>query len=431
MAAKRLRTLWDGVGGMSKSVVHLTLGSTGGLLTTLVAAPVLTRLYSPSDLGVLAIFVSLVSLGSVLATAGYSGAVVLPKRDVQAVEVARLSILLSLCVSLLAACVIVLLPLLSGTVSRSDLAWLIWIAPAVFFAAANETLVSFASRTAKFRLIATTTFLRQSVQTATQIAVGFAVPSPAGLCGGTAVASVAANTRLLRHFRRTSLGTPITRAGLIQAAREYRNFPRHVLPAALLAALSSVGLNFVVAGLFGASVLGLWSLAQRLLMTPITLLGNSVARVFYARAAELNGPSGDLKRLYLGTLRRLVLVSAPPFIFIAAAAPWAFATAFGPEWADAGSYCQLMVPWIWARFLASPLGSIVLVLGKSRITALSQVALTAIYVVLGLSGAYWHWTATQFLATISGASAVFYVVLQLVYYRQVSGVAALQSEGER
>ena len=60
----------------SRAVGKLTGGAAIVQLVTIGAAPVLTRLYSPSELGVFALFLALVGTLAFLGTGGYGNAVV-------------------------------------------------------------------------------------------------------------------------------------------------------------------------------------------------------------------------------------------------------------------------------------------------------------------------------------------------------------------
>jgi O-antigen/teichoic acid export membrane protein len=63
------------------------------------AEPVLARLYTPEDFAVLAVYLSVANLFSIIATARYELAIMLPKEDRKAANVLGLSVLISFAVS--------------------------------------------------------------------------------------------------------------------------------------------------------------------------------------------------------------------------------------------------------------------------------------------------------------------------------------------
>ena len=73
-------------GGFVRSVFVLMSGTTIAMIVPVAAAPFLTRLYSPHDYGVFALYVSIVTVFSVPIGGNYDAAVMLPARVRFAVE---------------------------------------------------------------------------------------------------------------------------------------------------------------------------------------------------------------------------------------------------------------------------------------------------------------------------------------------------------
>jgi O-antigen/teichoic acid export membrane protein len=68
-------------GGFARSVALVTAGSVLGQGLVLASAPLLTRLYTPADFGVLAVYGSIVSLVAVVAALRYELAIALSRHD--------------------------------------------------------------------------------------------------------------------------------------------------------------------------------------------------------------------------------------------------------------------------------------------------------------------------------------------------------------
>src|SRR3990172_1558670 len=80
------------VSAFTSNVLKLVGGTTLAQGVNAIAAPVLTRIYSPHDFGIAAVFISIVSLLAVIACLRYEYAIVLPERDEDAVNVVALGI---------------------------------------------------------------------------------------------------------------------------------------------------------------------------------------------------------------------------------------------------------------------------------------------------------------------------------------------------
>src|SRR5690606_12731715 len=74
-----------------KGMITLALGSGGARLIGLAAIPLLSRLYSPEDFGLLAVFSSMVLILAPLVSLRYVLALPLPRRDGTALNLLALS----------------------------------------------------------------------------------------------------------------------------------------------------------------------------------------------------------------------------------------------------------------------------------------------------------------------------------------------------
>ena len=77
------------------------MGSGASHLIPLIFTPILTRLYSPSDYGVFAFFLSLLSVASIISTGRYHLAILLPKEQDEADTLKSISLILSFTFSIL------------------------------------------------------------------------------------------------------------------------------------------------------------------------------------------------------------------------------------------------------------------------------------------------------------------------------------------
>src|SRR5262245_8313247 len=83
-------------GSFGRSVSVLASGTAAGQALALLAAPLLTRLYSPADFGHLQLYVSIMTFAMLTSTWRYELAILLPKANEEAAEV----LAVALCVAL-------------------------------------------------------------------------------------------------------------------------------------------------------------------------------------------------------------------------------------------------------------------------------------------------------------------------------------------
>ena len=87
-------TSWGASSEFSKNVITLFTGTTLAQALPIAVAPILTRLYTPEDFGVFAIFFSITTLFSTIVTARYELAIVLPHEPAEAIHLKNFAFLL-------------------------------------------------------------------------------------------------------------------------------------------------------------------------------------------------------------------------------------------------------------------------------------------------------------------------------------------------
>ena len=86
---------------MFRDVTVLTLGTGLAQLINIGSAPLLSRLYSPKDFGILAIFLAVVGISSTLVTLRYETAILIPKSKKDSANIVAMSIFLAVVGSIL------------------------------------------------------------------------------------------------------------------------------------------------------------------------------------------------------------------------------------------------------------------------------------------------------------------------------------------
>ena len=372
-----------------RGVGVLAGGTAIAQLLTVMAAPLLTRLYTPEDFGLIAVFTSLTGLVSVIASLRYELAIPLPEDNQEAAHVVALSLMVVIGISLLVSGIILFFSNpIASTLGVPELSTLLWLVPVgVLLGGFYRVFNYWAIRCKRFPSIASTK-LRQAVATLTIQIAGYKFGGTA-LIFGRAGGQVAGTFKLGRQALTQPAFQELSWQGIKQVARRYKRFPFFSTWSgfANTAGLQLPPLMFAV--FFGAGGAGLYSLAHRILSVPMTLLGQAVGQVFFSSAAKANR-EGELAPLVANVHYQLAQIAMPPALIIALTAPDLFALAFGEEWRLAGDFARWMTPWLYLVFVASPLNTLFSVMEKQGAGLTFQIILLTCRVSAILLGAYWH-----------------------------------------
>jgi O-antigen/teichoic acid export membrane protein len=331
-------------------------------------SPILTRIYSPEDFGILGVFASVLSITLPLVSWRYEIPITMPEDDAVAANVFAVAIIILLGMTSL-GCVGFFLfgtPLMKGLHASSQWQFLCLLTGGMFAGGLFQVLNFWALRKRAFGQIARTKVAQGSMAVGTQLFLGLLHGGPLGLLLGD-VFGRAAGIRILVKLvwkDREKFISGITAAGLIQAAERYKRFPIYSCSSGVL---NAAGLNLPVimmASLYGTQVAGFFSVALRLIGLPIMLLGQAAGQVFWGEASRMLDEPFKLSRMFYRTLRTMVLLGAAivaPLMFFA---PSALAVVFGEQWREAGFYVQLLSLGFLADFVATPLSSTLLALER-------------------------------------------------------------------
>ena len=355
-----LKTRLPQRGSFVANVLTLMTGNTLAQGLLVAAAPVLTRLYSPEDFGVLAIFMSMSTILSVVVGLRYEMAIMLPDEDEDAASVLVLTVLITLGISFLVLVGVALFrhPIANLLKTPEMAPWLWWVPLNIMIMGFYHALTYWASRKKRFQNLAISRASQSLSGVGVQMGAGFFMHAGGmGLIAGQLTGNLASAGVLGGQIWREvweKISNALTMAKLKEQALRYRKFPQYSALNGLLDTGSQMLPLLLFSYFFGTLVLGHYFLARRILSTPLSILGQALSQVFFQKASEHHNKSKNLKSLVLKSYKSLFLIVIFPALVLFIGAPVIFETVFGGDWRLAGNYCQLILPWIIILFIVSP-----------------------------------------------------------------------------
>lgn len=404
--------------GFVQNVLILAGGAAGAQLVNVAVAPVLTRLYAPTEIAQLGLFLAFVSVGAIVASLRYEQALVVAQSPADAARLGRLAALLAIPAAIVGMVTgyllvtyaiagfgelpLVVIPLVG-----------IAIVAAGWFAILRYWLV----RGHAYRVIAEVQLAQSVVRGGGQTVLGLLGFSVFGLIASDALGRLAGLFRMFRASR-VALGeaSAAPSSSMAALAREYWRFPALGVPSSLVNALAVVLPVPILAGTYGLVVAGYFVLVQRVLSLPLGVIGASVGDALFARVAEQARDAPDrVGSTFRRTGLMLVVIAVPVAAVLALVATPVFSVAFGAEWGEAGRMAGLLSPWLGAALVVSPLSRVVLVFqgqGSKLLYDLAALVAAAVGILVpwGL-GMDWPDAMLSFAGMQVLAYAIYFVVL--------------------
>ena len=136
----------------AKNTLTLVMGSVIAQAISIAIFPILTRIYSPEDFGLLSLYVAFISILGVIATGRYELAIMLPKKEEEAKILFKISIFIAFIVALIISIPLVFLNSeIANFFGSPDIAkWLYLIPVSVFLTGVNQALINWNNRKKEF-----------------------------------------------------------------------------------------------------------------------------------------------------------------------------------------------------------------------------------------------------------------------------------------
>lgn len=333
----------------------LAMGAGSAKLIGIASTVLLTRIYSPEDYAVLAIYSALVNVLVPILTLRYALAIPLPRTSAMAANVLALSAILILVLGFLSGLVMWLGgPALLHWMSMEELIpWRGLVVAGGMAVAIYELLGMWATRRQAFSVLAQTQVGQAVVGEGLKLTLGALGARPIGLIIGQLVSQSGGVGTLLFGFRaELALRTRVSRLRLKMAARYFRSFPFFRLPSQVLLIGSAQAPLVLSAIYFGTEVTGQLALAFTALAVPTTLMADSIGRAYFGSISKLGRRQPDaVRRLTLSILGRVFLLSLPPTFLLMTGGEWLFRVAFGDRWAQAGTFASALAVLMVAQFM--------------------------------------------------------------------------------
>ncbi|MHB9038601.1 MAG: lipopolysaccharide biosynthesis protein [Armatimonadota bacterium] len=347
-------------GSLKRQAAILTTGTVIAQAITVLSSPLLTRLYTSSDIGHLQVYLSISGFFLVIASLRYETAILLPDKDETAANLVAFSMIATIGLALLLLAGVI--HLRGTTLFAKQLEGIrpyIYLMPVSMCGAGfYQILSAWALRKKNFRSVANTRVTQTLTSSTIQLSTGAMHLGVFGLLLGEAAGRVNGSLSLMREAwkRDNSVFRAIRPQEMWAAGMRYRRFPLISVSSSLINTAAAALPTLLIATWFGSSVVGYYAMADRITAAFFALLCNSISQVYLASAATLveKDPVG-LRRLFVQMLKKLILLSVPVCLVIVLIGPWSFAKVFGNSWREAGVYAQLLCITAWVGFVSSPL----------------------------------------------------------------------------
>lgn len=363
----------------NRNVITLFAGTIIAQAVPIAVTPMLTRFYSPEEFGLFALYMGLASILSVIVTGRYDSAVMLPKTEDDAANLVRLSLIITVAISILLLLIVLIVKnSIAIFLQKPELEnWLPLIPATVFLTGIYQILNSWNNRKKRYMLLAKNRILQSTSMSAVQLGSGLVFGSGVFLVIGDLLGKIVSTSSLYIKTLETdsSAFQKVSKEKMCVMASRYKKFPIFDIGSTLANTAAYQIQNIVFPFAYGFSSAGLYFLVLRVLAAPMLVISAALTDVYKQKLTDTETTDQDLKKYFKKMFILLSCAGFPCLIIFMLLGERLFAIVFGPEWQIAGEYAIILAPMFYIRFVASPLSYFLYLKEKQQIDLRAQLAL--------------------------------------------------------
>lgn len=356
----------------------------------LIVYPILTRIYAPEDFGLLNLFLSIGGVLTIISTAEYYYAIVLPKEHKQAVAVLWTGVLCLILTGGVVCLSVFFATPIASLLKTPLLASYYWMMPFYVMAMGGWNLLNYwYIRTTKYSRISHYQISQSILSAGGKMGFGYLGILQGGMIYSVVLAPLVAlvvsfiTWKPIAILRKRVMNFNVSWQDICKQTKEYKNFPLFVLPRSFVNMLAGQMPVLLLTPFFGSKLVGFYSLALLLGYTPIGTITRAVYQVLYQQTTERVHKSLPIGNIFKRFIIYASIIIVPVFIGLYFILPEITSWIFGKEWYVSGEYIRWMLPWLYVSFLSCSINYLFDVFMKQKWGLFFEVLL-ALVRVLGL-----------------------------------------------
>lgn len=371
-----------------KNITILSIGSVVGQVILFLFTPLIARIYFPENFGSLSVFTSIIVILSIFSTGKFEHAVLVGKDLTESVQISFVGSILSAIFAFF--CFIIMLLLFFLKVDfifiNDSLTYVILIPLVVMFSGINSCLIYLLLRHEKYSHQAFLNFLQPVVIITFNIGLGFSGFLENGLIISYTISTFFSFCVLVIMLKKEIYNGISDNLLKIKKLKNvfisYIDFPKYQLPAQGLLSFSQQAPPLLFAVFFPMTLVGFYSIANRILATPVNIVASSITSVFRNEVIKELEIKNDFSSLFLKTMTQLIILALPIFLVLFFFLPSIFNLVLGEQWGQASEIGRILCFMLFVEFVITPLTSSVLILKeKQKLNLIIQTIATFINIL--------------------------------------------------
>ncbi len=407
----------------ARNVLTIMTGTTIAQAIPIVISPILTRIYTPEYLGIFALYMSITSIMSVMATGRYELSIMLPKKDEEAINILVLSIVISFFVCFMSYILVFIFnQKVSALLGNHDISsWLYFIPSTVLLTGIYQSFNYWTNRKEKYKTLAICKVVQSGTISTSGVGLGLSGFESSGLIFGQILGQcstvIILGVNFWKNYR--NLIKKINKLKVIALFKKYSKFPMFDLPSSIMYAFYTNMSIIFFTNFFESSIAGMYFFANRLIKIPFSFFLISFSEVFYQKLSKSKNKKEITKEINYFSIKILKFTFIP-FVIVIYSSPLYVEFVFGDEWRELYIYIIIFSMPVYMSLLLAPYGHVLKIVNRQEISMTLHSFKALILICFFISYYYINYGLLWFLFVYSIFDAVTQVFLAYTVDRIIS-----------
>lgn len=396
-----------------KNAAKISSGTLIGQLISIAILPVITRIYGAEIMGIWTVIVSISGLMNTVTDLGLSQAMMIENPEE---EIRTYNAIMTI-VFLMSFAPLVIVALYCKVLAGYN--WQLTIVVVLFsliYALTlqiNQVSYTWLNKKKNYSVLMKNPILNHGSMAVFAIALGLLGFKTYGYYIGVTIGQLITLVHMSRHLPRELRFSSI--ADMKAVIRKHQVFVKYQMPTNVTIQAREQFPNLLIGVFFGNTVLGYFSISQKLLNIPVTFIGQSLGKVFYQRLAELRQKGEQVASFIYRNFMRAMKLCFLPMILLAAFGDAAIVMFFGSEYDVGGVIVRIVVFRTFFTFISTCMQGMDIVLERQKYSMITCITQT---ILLVTSIALTHLLGGS-IYVCALAMTVSFIVVQVVYFSAI------------
>lgn len=393
-----------------KNVARISSGTVIGQIISVISLPIITRIYGAEIMGVWAIIYAIAVIINTLSDVGLIQSIMVEDES----SVQRTYSVVSALIVIIDLAAIAVVYFYCAVILDYDSSLIL---VTVFFTFIYSISLQFVqlsytwlNRNKEYSVLMKNPIINQGSIMFFSIVLGLAGCKQYGYYIGVTAGQILTLLHMKRHLpAKTPWPTVLDIKEVIIKNKE---FVKYQMPTNLTLQFRNQLPNLLIGGLFGNTMLGYFSVSQKLLNIPVTFIGQALGKVFYQRCSEMQREGQKLGEFIYRNLSRAMMLAFVPMALLAAYGDAAVVIFFGREYAVSGIIVRIIVFRAFFTFVSSATQGMDIVLKKQQYAMFAGIVQTLAIALAVLLSYYF----SNDIIVCSIMITISFICVQITYF---------------